>query len=282
MSIETFQASRFADVLDAVNTISARWAPGPSDAEELWFRGDALTYPLLPGLYRPDSIRLGYGEENLQERFKVQGTPYRPDHVQSEWDWYFLSQHHGIPTRLLDWTENLLVAVYFALHDRVKFNDRTEFDQSRDGAPKSPSYGDASAVVWVLDAGSLNCHALGDDSDCVITLGGPLTEGYLPVGLKRSNDQNRFPIAVLPAQSNDRIIAQQGVFTIHGNDRLPLQELAERSGGKIRLAQVVIDDANWPRLWREIERMGISPSSLFPDLDAVAKTVKWNAQYPTA
>src|SRR4051794_14108420 len=78
-----------------------------------WFRGHAdSTWKLLPSLARlPNKIE---AELALIKRFKQNAYSIGDVPPESEdWRWLFLMQHHGAPTRLLDWSENPLVALYF-------------------------------------------------------------------------------------------------------------------------------------------------------------------------
>lgn len=61
---------------------------------------------------------------NEFQRCGVQLCDQQPGEAEWDWDWYFLMQHHGAATRLLDWSDGALIALHFAL--RNKNGDDTE------------------------------------------------------------------------------------------------------------------------------------------------------------
>jgi hypothetical protein len=72
------------------------------------------SYELIPKVGRLKDYDLQL-EEDLLRLFKIHAAPFLLDKPANDWEWLAISQHHGLPTRLLDWTRNPLVAAYFAV-----------------------------------------------------------------------------------------------------------------------------------------------------------------------
>lgn len=113
----------------------------------LWFRGQSnSTYPLAPGAFRPKQIgdqeeNIFYEETSASFHFMLRRPEYRSQ-CASDFEWLALLQHYGGFTRLLDWSENALVAIFFAVEGN-----------SNDQVPGS---------LYVLNAAALN------EQSCVI------------------------------------------------------------------------------------------------------------------
>jgi FRG domain len=87
-----------------------------SEYDHRWiFRGHAnVKWKLVPKAGRKSYI--GH-ERNLFESWKLGAAEHHSSHVDSEWEWLAIAQHHGLATRLLDWTINPLNAAYFAVRE---------------------------------------------------------------------------------------------------------------------------------------------------------------------
>lgn len=107
----------------------------------LWFRGhESLKYTLTPTMLRstaPNTTTY-LDEVSLTRHFKAMNPDAGPADG-NDFDWAVGMQHYLAPTRLLDWTENLLVALYFAVRDPERDNQE-------------------DAAVWILNARRLNYY----------------------------------------------------------------------------------------------------------------------------
>ena len=92
------------------------------------FRGikRARSHPLIPRAGRGptrDTRKMLRAERAILRDFKRTAIPFLAMQPENEWEWLALAQHHGLPTRLLDWTTNPLVAAYFACSDSSEGED---------------------------------------------------------------------------------------------------------------------------------------------------------------
>jgi hypothetical protein len=231
--------------------------------EECFYRGVADSrWDLAPSLFRMkqhearehDLLILEY---DLFFEFKARARELHHDAL-NDWDWLFYMRHYGLPTRLLDWTEALGVAVYFAVQNH---DCKTE----------------ATPCVWLLNPYALNELAW-EDRDLIA----PEYLGYDPdtqefwtyedILLEREPEfEWDYPVAIYPAQRAQRMHAQRGWFTIHGDDPRPLNQIIKgRGAGKILqridLAPAAVEEAH-----DFLETAGINAYSLFPDLDGLSR-----------
>ena len=173
-----------------------------NECNDPFFRGHARSYwLLLPGLAR---LKLQQNTENrLYGRFTSLGSMALGAELDS-WETVFSMQHHGLPTRLLDWSENFATALYFALRDS----------------------GNTDAAIWVLDPFRLNADSYG--RDFIIDLSTEFPQGYGKYFINKNNElYDTFPadiMAIMPDRSTPRILAQRGAFSIHKNLEEPLEK----------------------------------------------------------
>jgi hypothetical protein len=258
----THRAETIAEFLKLVADFTDLWFPneptwGP------WFRGQAdSSWRLRPKLHREPQPKRDVRilEDEFRQEFIVRAPSLSPERPENSWDWYFLMQHSGAPTRLLDWTESALMALYFAVR-----NKSGEGQQETDSA------------VWVLEPWKLNELVVGVKE--VIAPGAEagleaqdaqrykawLPNRYAPsLGLEK-----RFPVAVYPTHFQRRISSQRSCFTIHGYAPDGFDELPEQL--RPYLQKVVIPHSKNREIETRLAVAGIDEITVFPDLDGLGR-----------
>jgi hypothetical protein len=244
--------------------------------EAMWWRGHAKAcWKLKPFVYRDRPKGGKYNERALINHFQIRalgrlGHRSRP---QSDLEWLFLAQHYGLPTRLLDWTENSLVALYFAVSEEQCAISETECDaclwvispaklneeESNPGNPKEAQKGMVFSNEPVVQA--MVMQAFGTKCKTIIEKTG-LCCSALPKVL-----------ALASGDTDERIVAQSGRFTIHGCD----SALEDFKGNNRYLRKFLIPANAKEQIKHRFDLMGIRRWNLFPDLQSLAGGLeKWD------
>ncbi|HKU76204.1 MAG TPA: FRG domain-containing protein [Pyrinomonadaceae bacterium] len=207
------------------------------------FRGQVDKWPLLPTIARLHRSVLGYDDwrgfhEDTVERFKRQSRPHFRERPVSEVEWLVHAQHHGLPTRLLDWTSNPLKGLFFSV-------DNPQYDRT-DGVlwKLEPTHWwetitDSNQTAWETELGAFFPEQL---NDRLIAQQGCFLSFPLPANTRK----------IKPLESRP-----SGVYV----DQLVRFRIPAKAKYKLR---------------NTLALLGINHASMFPSLDGVAKTIKIN------
>ena len=217
----------------------------------LWYRGHPrASYKLLPSLLRDgrSSDDVFEREKRLLTRFRQRSLPYWPaGYPQTDWEHLFAMQHHGTPTRLLDWSENLFIAAHFALEHAV------------DG--EQPTIWCLDPIAWnratpVLSEYGGQIH--------VLTTSDEESEPYRPDTSRR---RVKSPVAIFGTHNSNRIVAQRGTFMVWGEDNQELERLAEESAATLWRVDLT---GGIGGLKRELNALGFVETMVYPELSSLA------------
>jgi hypothetical protein len=222
-------------------------------SQPVWFRGQSSkSWKLEPSIVRK---RVDTPEMTIIKKFKQNANMLINPRPNDLIDWLLIMQHHGAPTRLLDWTESPLVASYFAAD------------------PVTAPEVDKEGVIWALFPIELNKIAnIKPDYEYDIPsfAEDKLTGNYIPENFAAETTSKLYPLAIIAPRNSSRMQVQLSVFTINHRNNTPIEEI----GDKKHVWRYIIPEECKTTFKKELICLGLSKFQLFPELQTIGDLLK--------
>ena len=181
-----------------------------------------------------------------------------PVHGDWVWNWLSLAKHHGLPTRLLDWTYSPYVAMHFATHD--------------------PRHFEEDAAIWCVDYRKTNellpkaLRKVAENEDVNILTTELLNSVATTLEQFDSLAKEPFVVFFEPPSLDERIVNQFALFSLPSDPRLSLQTLLE-GRDDTHLKVIVPAKLKW-EIRDKLDQANITERVLFPGLDGLSQWLK--------
>lgn len=259
--IEEIEVRSLTELLDAVTPETADPVSGRL-RDWAVYRGSAnADWPLLTSLDRLGGVERPHTKARLEEHilrtFIRYSRPYIEQSVPNEWELLVIAQHHGVPTRLLDWSYSPFVAAHFATLEPHPGVDR---------------------VIWRLDWKRVHEHFgfaplafLIEDLDEVLRSKGHESAWDL---FKAAHNDHAFACLFDPPAVDTRLVAQSAAFTLCSDKNQSFDQFLDGCGLSSALTRYVIPAARVDFVRDQLDLCGIDERKIFPDLGGIAAQVR--------
>lgn len=254
----------YTEIIESLLASPSAPTPPRGVLSPLWYRGVSQEeFELKPKLFRHKTVseiaELLRIETELLIRFRQRSIPYLSNPVDDDFDCLFLMQHFGVPTRLLDWTENPFIALWFALSDA---GVRETIDHD--------------AAVWILNPVAWNRSILSHNrfNGGILSPVDTVVKNIAP--RSPTDDMIAEPLAIYGAHNSQRIIAQKGAFTIFSKGIDPIESVYDKKDFPAdSLLKLIIPKDVVMELYSSLMALGITDSVVYPDLTGLAKELRF-------
>jgi len=251
------------ETIDDINSLLKIFEPSQGRLNKFFiFRGQTAAYGEKGERLNPSVFRyLDYASPDIEREIytdfynRIRFHPSLTIDLNNPWELLCYAQHIGVPTRLLDWTINPLIAAYFAVEDGYK--NRKEL---KDG------------IIFILNVTAFaaqhgEVERLGYRGVNISDL--PQNHSFLKwLGAKRTNRKNTLKgIQIIqPPLIDSRIQAQSALFSVDLDSKNP-----HDSGFGASLAHFTIPAASKAQIKTQLYRMGIHAGAIYPDVNGLGR-----------